>query len=40
MTFDPMNKQEASQIQLKLTYQKERKPLWIVECLDNVSSFL
>lgn len=40
MSFDPMDKQEAYQRQLKLTYQKKRKLLWMLENLDNISSFL
>lgn len=39
-SFDPMNKEEACQIQLKLTYRKKRKLLWMLECLDNINSFL
>jgi len=40
VSFDPSNQQEVCQRQLKLTYKKKRKLLFMVERLDNISSFL
>ena len=38
--FDPMNKQEANQQKLKLAYRKKRKLLYMLEHMEDISSFL
>lgn len=40
ISFDPMNKEEVCQRQLKRTYIKKRKLLFMLEHLEDVSSFL
>ncbi len=40
ITFDPMNKEEVCQRQLKRTYIKKRKLLFMLEHLEDISSFL
>ncbi len=40
LSFDPMNKEEICQKQLKLAYTRKRKLLYMVERLEDVNSFL
>jgi len=40
ITFDPLNKEEVSQRQLKLTYRNKRKLLNMLDHLDDISLFL
>ncbi len=40
ISFDPMNKEEVCQRELKRTYIKKRKLLYMLEHLEDISSFL